>query len=232
MTSSSGWPSTSKTKTDALWASPNRPRRGPWGSYTQAMPLTVTSTLRHEPDPTKGSRFVATVVPAADEAAAQVALSGVAAEMPDASHHCWAWRIASPAIDRAGDDGEPGGSAGRPILAQLTGRDLVDTAVIVTRYWGGTKLGVGGLVRAYGGAAGAALDRAPTTPWLEQIGAVLVHEHGDTDAVLRALDVVGAHDVEVVYAVNVTRHLEVAVDDLERLRSLVADATAGRAIVT
>ena len=195
------------------------------------MASTVCGRVRHEAEPSKGSRFIATVVPVTSEDAAKVVLEGVRAEMPDAGHHCWAWRIASPAIDRASDDGEPGGSAGRPILAQLTGRDLVDTAVIVSRYWGGTKLGVGGLVRAYGGAAGLALDRASTEQWFEKIGAVIVHDHGDTDAVIRAMGVVGGIDVDVVYAGRVTRYVEVAIDVLGDLRQNVADATAGRSTV-
>ncbi len=195
------------------------------------MASTVCARVRHEAEPSKGSRFIATVVPVTSEDAAKAALDGVRAEMPDAGHHCWAWRIASPAIDRASDDGEPGGSAGRPILAQLTGRDLVDTAVIVSRYWGGTKLGVGGLVRAYGGAAGLALDRASTEQWFEKIGAVIVHDHGDTDAVIRAMGVVGGIDVDVVYAGRVTRYVEVAIDVLGDLRQNVADATAGRSTV-
>ena len=196
------------------------------------MPFTVTSSYRHEPESTKGSRFVATVVPVSDEAAARVTLASVVAEMPDASHHCWAWRIASPAIDRAGDDGEPSGSAGRPILGALSGRDLVDTAVIVSRYFGGTKLGVGGLVRAYGRAAGDALDRTNTTVWLEQTGAVVVHDHADNDQVARVLDACGARDIDVVYAARVTRYIEVAIDGLEGLLEGLADATAGRVIIS
>ena len=196
------------------------------------MPFTVTSLHRYEPESTKSSRFIATVVPVSDEVAARAALASVAAEMPDASHHCWAWRIASPAIDRAGDDGEPSGSAGRPILAALSGRGLVDTAVIVSRYFGGTKLGVGGLVRAYGGAAGDALDRTNTMVWLEQTGAVVVHDHADNDQVARVLDTCGARNIDVVYAARVTRHIEVAIDELEGLRECLADATAGRVTVT
>lgn len=195
------------------------------------MAATVTARVRYEAEPSKGSRFIATVVPVSTEEAAKAALADVRMEMPDAGHHCWAWRIASPSIDRASDDGEPGGSAGRPILAQLTGRDLVDTAIIVSRYWGGTKLGVGGLVRAYGGAAGEALERAITEPWLEKVGAVIMHDHGDTDAVTRSMEMVGAIDVDVVYAARVTRYVDVAVAELDALKRVVADATAGRADV-
>ncbi len=196
------------------------------------MASTVVSRVRYEGDPIKGSRFIATVVPAADEDACKRALAEVASEMPDAGHHCWAWRIASPSIDRASDDGEPSGSAGRPILSQLTGRDLVDTAVIVSRYWGGTKLGVGGLVRAYGGAAGEALDHADLEPWVARIDGVVRHEHGDIDAVVRAMASVRATDVEVIYAAGVTRYVEVPVDAASGLTIAIADATAGRATLS
>ena len=152
--------------------------------------------------------------------------------MPDAGHHCWAWRIASPAIERASDDGEPGGSAGRPILAQLTGRDLVDTAVNGTRFWGGTKLGVGGLVRAYGGAAGQVLDLAPIEQWVAMITATLIHDHGDTDAITRVLAAHGAVDSEAEYGVHVTRTLQVPGTSKEALTAAVADATSGRADLT
>lgn len=196
------------------------------------MARSVTSKLRHEAQPAKGSRFIATVAPVANEAQARDLLEEVANERPGASHHCWAWRLASPAIDRAGDDGEPSGSAGRPILAQLSGRNLVDTAVVVTRYFGGTKLGVGGLVRAYGGAAGEALDRVATAPWSAQVAAVVVHDHPDTDAVIRVLQAQAVTEIDVVYAARVTRFIEVDEPRLGRVRVDLANATSGRATLT
>ena len=131
--------------------------------------MQLTERIRVEPEPTKGSRFIATAVPVADEDAAKAALAQLRAEMPDATHHCSAWRIAAPSLERANDDGEPGGSAGRPILSAIQGRNLVNVAVIVTRYFGGTKLGVGGLVRAYGAAAAAVLDAAGTEPYVPKV---------------------------------------------------------------
>jgi len=190
--------------------------------------FSVAARVRYEAEPSKGSRFIATVVPVANEDAAKSVLAEVRAEMPDAGHHCSAWCLASPTIERASDDGEPGGSAGRPILAQLTGRQLVDTAVVVSRYWGGTKLGVGGLVRAYGGAAAQALDHAKLVPWHEQVAVVIVHEHSDTDSVSRCLAAHGAVDVDVVYAAGVTRYVEVAEPACAGLSDALADATAGR----
>ena len=77
---------------------------------------------------------------------------------PQATHNCWAWRIDYQY--RFNDDGEPSGSAGRPILAVIEGRELDQVMIVVTRYFGGIKLGVGGLVRAYGGTAAKCLDRA------------------------------------------------------------------------
>jgi uncharacterized YigZ family protein len=77
---------------------------------------------------------------------------------PQASHNCWAWRLDHQY--RFNDDGEPSGSAGRPILAAIEGRQLDQVMIVVTRHFGGIKLGVGGLVRAYGGTAAKCLDRA------------------------------------------------------------------------
>ena len=78
---------------------------------------------------------------------------------PSASHNCWAWRAGGAA--RASDDGEPGGTAGRPILGAIDGDGLDGVAVLVTRWFGGVKLGAGGLARAYGGAARDCLRAAP-----------------------------------------------------------------------
>lgn len=194
-------------------------------------PQTLTTRLRHESAPTKRSRFLVTAAPVDTEAAARVLLAEVSAEMADASHHCWAWRIAQPAIDRAGDDGEPSGSAGRPILAQLIGRDLVNTAVVVTRYFGGTKLGVGGLIRAYGGAAGEALDTATLTEWQATLTVEVVHQHRDTSAVNHCLQTVSATEIDVVYTDRVTRSIKLAINTVDELRNCLLDATAGRVTV-
>ena len=122
---------------------------------------TVSAAIRHEIDPIQRSRFVAHAVPVADVSAAEAALADVQMRFPDASHHCWAYRLApAGVVYRVSDAGEPRGSAGVPILKRIEGLDLVDVLVVVTRWFGGTKLGVGGLMRAYGGAAAAVLSRA------------------------------------------------------------------------
>jgi len=105
----------------------------------------------------RGSRFLARLEPVADEEAAKQHLAALAARHPDASHHCWAWRLGSPPRERSSDAGEPAGTAGRPILRALRGAGVSDVLAVVSRWFGGTRLGRGGLARAYGGAVRAAL---------------------------------------------------------------------------
>jgi uncharacterized YigZ family protein len=101
----------------------------------------------------KGSRFLALLEPVADEAAAKARIATHAAAHRDASHCCWAYRVGWPPRERSNDAGEPGGTAGAPILRALQGAELSDALLVVLRWFGGTKLGKGGLVRAYGGVA-------------------------------------------------------------------------------
>ncbi len=109
------------------------------------------------------SRFLARVAPAADEAAAKTVIAESGRLHHDARHLCWAWRLgrtAAPAEARS-DGGEPAGTAGEPILAALRKAGLVDCVGVVVRWFGGIKLGTGGLARAYGEAATLALAAAP-----------------------------------------------------------------------
>ena len=105
---------------------------------------TIARAFRYEPEKIKGSRFICDLVPALDEKTAEAAVEAARAEFPDACHHCYAW-ILDPEgkRTRAADDGEPGSSAGPPILRQLEGHGVTGLVAVVTRYFGGTKLGVG-----------------------------------------------------------------------------------------
>lgn len=151
---------------------------------------------------------------------------------PDARHHCWAYVTGNEQSDRAersGDDGEPGGTAGVPMLQVLRARDVVDVAVVVTRYFGGIKLGAGGLVRAYSGAAAAALDAATESSlWLKRERLDLVTLEighataGRVEADLRAR---GVAVVDTVYGDQVTFTLATRERDL--LAAVVAELTAG-----
>ncbi|QQR74686.1 MAG: YigZ family protein [Holophagales bacterium] len=114
----------------------------------------------------RGSLFLAVVSPCADEDEAKRMLAAVAARHPEATHHCWAYRLGDPPRERSADAGEPGGTAGAPILQALRSAGLSDAFAVVTRWFGGVKLGKGGLVRAYGGAA---RDAVAATPVLRRV---------------------------------------------------------------
>ena len=111
----------------------------------------------------KRSRFIGEIFPVTDEGQAKERIAQVKKKYPDARHHCWAWVLPDGAV-RWSDDGEPGGTAGGPIAAVLQGADLYGALCVVTRYFGGTLLGSGGLVRAYSKAAALALAAAGTEP--------------------------------------------------------------------
>lgn len=110
----------------------------------------------------KKSRFIACVQPVDDRAQAQVLVATLRAEHPQAAHVCWA--LLAGGQSAAVDDGEPGGTAGLPMLAVLRHQDLDGVLATVVRYWGGTKLGAGGLVRAYTDAVATALQGAVKLP--------------------------------------------------------------------
>jgi uncharacterized YigZ family protein len=120
---------------------------------------TLVAACRHE-ESIKKSRFLAQAAPVASPEQALAFVREVSAA--DATHNCWAYRIGQDY--RFNDDGEPGGTAGRPILQAIEGQGCDRVAVLVTRWYGGIKLGAGGLVRAYGGTAAECLRRAERVP--------------------------------------------------------------------
>ena len=191
---------------------------------------TVRARSRHEIDRVRGSRFVGDVIPVDSPEQAQRELEGVRSEFPDASHHCWAYRLGHDGqVYRFSDDGEPGGSAGRPILQQIEGHDLTGLLVVVTRYFGGTKLGVGGLVRAYGGSAAAALDRAAVVTVAITRTVVIEHPYDCSGEVRRLLESRGLNPVAAEYGEATRLRLEVPVAETDAFLRRLGDVTAGRA---
>lgn len=128
----------------------------------------------------RGSRFIASLLPAADEAEARARIEAVRREFPDATHHAWAARLATAqgALERSSDAGEPRGTAGPPILQALRSAGLLNVVAVVARYFGGTKLGKGGLARAYREAARAALEGAA---FVEAVPIALLALHGPVE---------------------------------------------------
>lgn len=112
----------------------------------------------------KGSKFLAFAYPVSSEEEINQYRAELRKRYHDARHHCYAWRLGpEKLLYRVNDDGEPSGSAGKPIFGQIQSRDLSDILVVVVRYFGGTLLGVGGLIRAYRSAASDALDKNKIT---------------------------------------------------------------------
>ncbi|MBU3677667.1 MAG: YigZ family protein [Chitinophagaceae bacterium] len=109
----------------------------------------------------RGSRFIGIALPIAEQADIKIALEQIKTEFPRATHYCYAWRLGFNKTQyRANDDGEPSGSAGKPILGQIDSLNLTRVLVVVVRYFGGSKLGVPGLISAYKTAATQALQEA------------------------------------------------------------------------
>jgi putative IMPACT (imprinted ancient) family translation regulator len=141
----------------------------------------------------------------------------------DASHVCFAWRVGWPPAERAADAGEPPGTAGAPLLAALRGARLTDVVVAVVRYFGGTKLGRGGLARAYAGAAAEALARLPTKGESESARLVVRTSHERQGAVRRLLRA-GRIELESErYDAGVELVLRVAKRELHALERSLAD---------
>lgn len=185
---------------------------------TLAAPATHALEVRH-------SRFLAHAAPV-DAPAAAMAFIARASE-PEATHNCWAWRIGQEY--RSSDDGEPAGTAGRPILAAIDGQGYDRVAVVVTRWFGGIKLGAGGLVRAYGGAAAECLRRAERLPVVALRSVALHAGFDDIGTVHAVLAAVGAEKLDERFEAD-GLHLQVCVAEaqLDALRVQLRDATRDR----
>lgn len=134
---------------------------------TEFYTVEATTEVEYE---IKKSRFIGVIMPCQSEDDALRKLGQLARQHPQANHLAFAWRIRQPEgflTERFHDAGEPSGTAGRPILAPLEGQDLINTVIGVIRYFGGIKLGTGGLTRAYGAAAKQAIAEANIVKWVE-----------------------------------------------------------------
>lgn len=170
-----------------------------------------------------GSRFIAYLTPISSVAEARDHLETVRLEHPEASHHCWAYLLGSEM--RFSDDGEPGGTAGRPMLEVIIKRELDRCSAVVVRYFGGRKLGAGGLVRAYSGAVSHALDVGSVSEFVPRTRVLVRAPFAHADAVLRLLPGVTAGFDAAGLLVNT----EVDDSALEPLRVRLRDASRGAA---
>ncbi|MBK9383313.1 MAG: YigZ family protein [Planctomycetes bacterium] len=191
---------------------------------------TIAASTRFEIEKVKASRFLADALPLGDEREVESALKRVRKEFHDARHHCWAYRLGPGGLRfRSSDDGEPGGSAGKPILQQIEARALSDVLVVVTRWFGGTKLGVGGLVRAYGAAAAAVLDRSPRRAVVLTQRIEIAFPYERTAVVQGLLSAGELAPAAAHYDVEVRLEVEMPLDQLDAFEHELCERSASRA---
>jgi len=193
-------------------------------------PLVPAGRVRTETR-ASNSRFIASAAPTATVEAARHFIGEIRAEMPDATHHVYAYIIGHGATTTLGmsDDGEPSGTAGRPVMAVLRGSGLGDVTLVVTRYFGGTLLGTGGLVHAYGDAARAALALLPHEEKIERRGLLLALPYTAYEPARR---LVAAHQgsiAEESFAADVTLRVLLPLAQVEAFTTVLGELTAGQA---
>lgn len=175
-----------------------------------------------------GSKFIATISSADSITRAETFIENVQEEYSDATHHVPAYRIrADPFREWANDNGEPAGSAGKPILNVLTGERLENVVVVVTRYFGGTKLGYGGLVGAYSDATKAVIDAVDIVVERPHDIIHLQSAYDDSGTVRRILESERV-EFDAEYSETVTFMVRVPTADRVALMSRIKNATAGR----
>jgi uncharacterized YigZ family protein len=178
------------------------------------------------------SRFITTLDAAPTIEGAKAVIARIRDEFPDATHHCFAFVIGPPGSTSntaASDDGEPSGTAGRPMLKVLLNSDVGDVVAVVTRYYGGVKLGKGGLVRAYSGGVQHALREMTTRDHIDAVDVNVIIPYTAVDATRRVLQREGASVIAEAFFVNVALLVRVPADRLDEIARALADATAGAA---
>ena len=193
--------------------------------------LTITETGKGEYEEKK-SRFLGEAIHVESEEEASAHVARIRKQYYDARHHCYAWVIGEGSErKKSADDGEPSGTAGQPILKVIEGSGCTNILVIVTRYFGGTLLGTGGLVRAYTQAARAALEDAQTARMCMCRKLAVTVDYGALDRLLYALRQDGIEPDETEYGAQVTLHLTVEESSADKVEKTVTALTSGTAVI-
>ena len=173
----------------------------------------------------KKSEFIAYAYPVASREQAMFHVEQLRVKYPDARHFCWAYIIGDPDnTTSAGfdDDGEPNGTAGRPILNVLQHKSIGNVIIIVVRYFGGIKLGAGGLTRAYAGSAQAAVDEMILNPYVPMTQIQILADFATEAQCRYMIESLGGHIDEVAYSKQVTLTATVAEADIDHLKERLA----------
>lgn len=191
------------------------------------MPFSLAQAAHHE-RVIKKSRFIACVEPMAGREEAQARVAQLKAQHPDAAHVCWA--LLAGGQSAANDDGEPGGTAGRPMLEVLRHQDLQGVMASVVRYFGGVKLGAGGLVRAYTDAVAQALLTAEKIPRVTQTELACSVPYALEGLVRREIELAQAQLLEVTHGSVVTLRLALPQTQAEALMSRLSESGRGQLV--
>ena len=191
------------------------------------MPFSLSAPAHHELI-VKKSRFIACVEPVSGREAAQARVAQLKAEHPDARHVCWA--LLAGGQSAANDDGEPGGTAGRPMLDVLRHQDLQGVLATVVRYFGGIKLGAGGLVRAYTDAVAQALLIAEKIPLIKQTHLACSVPYALEGLVRREVELAQAQLLDVSHGSVVTLHFALPEPEAPALVQRLGDSGRGQLV--
>lgn len=191
------------------------------------MPFTLSGFCEYREEIRK-SRFIALAGPITSAADAQAFIE----QHSDlnASHNCWAWKLGDQY--RSNDDGEPGGTAGRPILAAIEAQDCDQVVVLVIRWYGGIQLGTGGLARAYGGGANKCLQGAPKVELISRVSVSCACAFGELALVKLRVAELGGLVVEETFTANgVELQLAIGEGQIDTLQMQLADLSRGRILL-
>jgi len=177
----------------------------------------------------KRSKFLTCVAPAADRQAAENVIRSLRAKHPQANHICWAYIAGAPntTIRSMSDDGEPSGTAGMPMLKVLEYSGYGDIVVAVVRYFGGTKLGTGGLQRAYSDAVSLVLTDLPMKLKVARTTLQLTYDYSYDGSISRLLERYDVERITTNYAQQVTLSIAIASSELSTFKTEVTNITAG-----
>ncbi|MCK4507901.1 MAG: YigZ family protein [Desulfuromonadales bacterium] len=180
------------------------------------------------------SRFLTTVQPVRSPDEAQRFIVAIKSEFPDANHNCWAYLVGPPgSTDQIGmsDDGEPHGAAGKPMLTVLQYSGLGDTAVVVTRYFGGIKLGKGGMVKAYTAAVKTALDQLPRSERIDWVNLQVTIDYALATPFKRRVAEFELEILDSDYGEKVSHQIRLPKEREEAFRGMFDDLTAGQGML-
>lgn len=190
--------------------------------------VTIKHRDRFEIPKIKGSRFIGTVQPVTGTDTAEQFINEIRREFHNATHNCWAYRLGSVEEFRYNDDGEPSGTAGKPILQSIEAMDLRYTAVVVTRFYGGTKLGTGGLIRAYHECAEQTLAHAEKVVRVLFARLKISHDFDQINPVQHAIARFGAVIEQTEYGAAVTVQVALEEEKAELFRQFLIETTANK----